>query len=55
MDRAVRAERERGPQRLVRLRRPHRHRDDLVSETDGVGDCVGIEPVQLERHAFAHE
>src|SRR5205823_7572417 len=55
----VGAERERHQQRLLGLRRAHRHRHDLaavlVSKPGSVRDGVGVEPAQLERYALAHE
>ena len=59
VDRAVGAHGEGHPQRVLRLRRPHRHGHDLatvlVAEPDRLGDRVDVELVQLERHSLAHE
>jgi hypothetical protein len=59
MDAAISAERERETQCLLRLRRAHRHRDDLsavsVAEAGGVRDGVRVEAVELERHALPLE
>src|SRR5207237_1019446 len=53
----VSAERDRQTERLLGLRRPHRHGDDfpavLVAQAGRVGDGIRVEAVQLERDAFA--
>ena len=59
MNRAVGAHGKGHPERVLGLRRPHRHRHDLatvrVAEPDRLRDGVDVELVQLERHPLAHE
>src|SRR5437773_6852411 len=59
VDAAIGAEPHALSQRLLRLWRAHRHRDDLaallVAKPSGLGDGEGIESVQLERDALPPE